>query len=149
VAAMVKLHQETGVAVCITSRTINRPDGSVLLPNGRRGDGTEHVDTSCLFFTRAAFRLLPIWAMMPVQLGVCGDQVMWIVIQKLNFSHAMHPKPTVAFRTQYAFDYETAGENPPPDAKTPADTYVKAMKWWTDLPIEVRQDYERRMSLRE
>jgi hypothetical protein len=147
VEAMVKLHQEKQVAICVASRTINRLDGSVMLPNGRKGDGTEHVDTSCLFFTRGAFRLLPIWAMMPVELGVCGDQVMWIVIQKLNISRAVNPEPTVAFRTQYDFDYVAAGEKPPAGAKT-AENYARGMKWWSDLPLEVRQEYERRMSLR-
>jgi glycosyltransferase involved in cell wall biosynthesis len=148
IEAMVNLHQKTGAAVCIATRTINALDGSVLLPAGRAGDGTDHVDTSCLFFTAAAFRLLPTWAMMPPQLGVCADQVMWIIIRQLNFPRAVHPTPTVAFRTQYAVDYQTAGQSPPPNAKTAESTYLPAMKWWRELPEAVRHEYEQRMGLR-
>lgn len=148
IESMVNLYQQTHTPVCIASRTINRLDGSIMLPHGRPSDGTEHVDTSCYFFTPQAFRLLPLWAAMPTELGACGDQVIWLIIQKLNIPHAQHSTPTVAFRTQYAFDYEAAGESPPPNAKTAQDSYIAAMKWWTDLPAEKRDEFERRMWLR-
>ena len=65
--AMIKLHQQTGEAVCTASRTIHRLDGSLIGADGEY-DKYNLVDTSCFFFTRPAFRLLPAWAMMPRQL---------------------------------------------------------------------------------
>ena len=101
VEAMVALHRATGAAVCTTTRTINRLDGSLMYTDVLESNGRDHVDTSCLFVTRAAFRVLPVWAMMPPQLGPLCDRVMWAAIRGHRFTTAHHAEPTVAFRTQY------------------------------------------------
>ncbi|MEM9692341.1 MAG: glycosyltransferase, partial [Myxococcota bacterium] len=55
---MVALQRRTGASVCTSGRTIHRLDGSFMLVD-RESDGLRHVDTSCLFLTRDAFRLVP------------------------------------------------------------------------------------------
>ncbi len=52
-------HRETGANLLTRGRVIHAIDGSVMLPEGERGDGTETADTSTLLFTRdleAAYR---------------------------------------------------------------------------------------------
>jgi hypothetical protein len=148
VEAMIKLHQQTGAAVCTASRTIHRLDESLMFVD-RECDGCNHVDTSCYFLTREAFRVLPIWAMMPTQLGPLGDRVMWNLIRSLGLRCAHHPEPTVAFRTQYEVHYQFVGETPPPGMKTIAESTGKAMQWWSALSQESQDDWQRRMGLRQ
>lgn len=145
VDAMIKLHQQTGAAVCTASRTIHRLDGSLLFPDRADADGCNHVDTSCYFLTRQAFRLLPIWATMPKELGPAGDRLLWEVIRILGLPCAHHREPTVAFRTQYESHYRYMSATPPPGAKTNQGSADKAIKWWNALPQEVRDDWQRRM----
>ena len=48
-ARMVELHRSTGAAVCTSSRSIHRPDGSVLFDRDpEASDRPSYVDTSCL-----------------------------------------------------------------------------------------------------
>ncbi len=143
VEAMVALHRQTGAAVCTASRTIHRLDGSLMYANAWECDGIELVDTSCLFITRAAFRVLPIWAMMPRELGPIDDRIFWNAIRTRRYSCAHHPQPTVAFRTQYECHYEYLGEQAPPGAKSNAESTGKAFQWWNSLPPELREDWER------
>jgi glycosyltransferase involved in cell wall biosynthesis len=141
VEAMVDLHRRTGAAVCTAGRTIHRLDGSLLYVDKHDCDGQKHVDTSCLFLTRPAFRLLPLWAMMPQQLSPIGDTVMWQTILQRRLAHAHSPRPTVAFRTQYQVHYRIAGETPPPHAKSNAESIDRALGWWRALPEQQRDDW--------
>ena len=143
VESMVNLHRQTGAAVCTASRTIHRLDGSLMYADVNECDGQRHVDTSCLFFTRAAFRLLPIWAMMPPQLGAIGDTVMFQAILARRLPRAHNPQPTVAFRTQYQVHYWNIGEPAPPGTKSNAESTGQAVAWWNALPEAVRNDWTR------
>jgi FkbM family methyltransferase len=66
---------------------------------------------------RAAFDLVPLWAMMPPTLNPIGDQVMWQAVLERGVSRAHSNEPTLAFRTRYAVHYRNTRETPPPDAK--------------------------------
>jgi len=145
---MIKLHERTGAAVCSATRMIHAQDGTALFVDCEEGDGTRHVDTSCYFLTARAFSLLPLWAMMPKELGPVGDHILWRTICALGLSRAHCPKPTVAFRTQYEIHYRRAGRTPPPGFKS-AQTTNDAFKWWASLPPDVKADWERRMNLRK
>lgn len=147
VEAMIELHKQTGAAVCTASRTIHRLDGSLMFVDSDDSDGCNHVDTSCFFLTKPAFRLLPIWAMMPTQLGPICDRVIWDLIRSLGLQYAHSPEPTVAFRTQYEIHYQYVGETPPAGAKSNEGSTEKALQWWTTLPPEVQADWQRRMGL--
>jgi glycosyltransferase involved in cell wall biosynthesis len=105
--------------------------------------GPKHVDTSCLFLTRSAFQLLPLWVMMPKELGPICDRVMWQAILARGITHAHHPQPTVAFRTQYQFHYALLKETPPPGTKSHDESVGKAVKWWNSLSNEARAGWVR------
>ena len=139
IESMVNLHNQTGASVCTASRSIHRLDGSLMYVDQTDSDGRTHVDTSCMFFTRAAFDLLPIWAMMSSQLSPICDRVMWDSIMVRHISTACNLRPTVAFRTRYQFHYEIAGEPTPPGTITYDESLGKSFSWWESLPEEVKQ----------
>lgn len=143
VESMVRLHRQTGAAVCTARRTIHRPDKSLLFTD-TECDGVRHVDSSCFFVTQAAFGVLPVWVMMPPQLGPVGDRVFWRAIRARHFSCAHHPAPTVAYRSQYQVHYRQCGEAPPPGAKSNAESADRAVAWWLAQPQAVRDEWNRR-----
>ena len=147
VATMAALHAETGAQVVIAARTLHRLDGSLLRASGEAGDGTEHVDTNCLFVTSAAFRTLPFWAMIPKRLHYAGDRMVWSAIQALGYKIARATKPTVAYRTGHRVHYEEQGEEPPPNAKETTGVR-EALRWWKELPHEDRRLVFRRLGLK-
>jgi glycosyltransferase involved in cell wall biosynthesis len=143
---MVALHRVKGAAVCTATRSIHRADGSLMGTDMDESDGKNHVDTSCLFLTRSAFRVLPLWAMMPIRMGPACDRIMWEAIVRRGYRTAHdYPEPTVAFRTQYESHYLAIGEQPPPGSKTFAGGIGAAMQWWNSLPVEERNAWYERM----
>ena len=143
IESMINLHRQTGAAVCTASRTIHRWDGSLMYADVHESDGKRHVDTNCFFMMRPAFRVLPIWMMMPTPLGPVCDRVIWQSIVARRIPCAHNPEPTVAFRTQYQVHYSNLGEPAPPGAKSNADSTGKAMMWWNSLPEDVRNEWGR------
>ncbi len=143
IESMINLHRQTGAAVCTASRTIHRWDGSLMYADVHECEGKRHVDTNCFFMMRPAFRVLPIWMMMPTQLGPVGDRVIWQSIVARRIPCAHNPQPTVAFRTQDHVYYWRLGEPAPPGAKSNADSTAKAMTWWNSLPEDVRNEWGR------
>jgi glycosyltransferase involved in cell wall biosynthesis len=141
IEAMIRLQQQTSAAVCTATRSIHRSDRSLMYIDRRECDGRQHVDTSNLFLTSAAYRLLSLWAMMPKQLGPICDNIFWQAIMARRISTAHHPEPTVAFQTQYAAHYTDIGEKAPEGTKLNADSTGRANRWWHSLPEEVRTDW--------
>lgn len=132
-ARLIALFETTGAQVCTAGRTMHRLDGS-LLGICQVNDGSHFVDTSCLCIFRPAFHLLPLWALMPARFGAIGDRVVWAAIRERRLPTSHSPEPTVAFRTQYAWDYTSRGETPPPGAKVPDETQ-SMIKEFNDLPV--------------
>jgi hypothetical protein len=145
--SMVKLQQQSGAAVCTATRTIHRQDGSALYLDAEC-DGKQFVDTSCYFFTQQAFRLLPMWAMMPRELSVIGDRVIWELVKGMSLACAHNRAPTVAYRTQYQGHYRCAGETPPDGMKS-NEAAEQASQWLSSQPAEMRADWERKMGIRK
>ena len=148
IESMVMLHRQTGVCVCTATRNIHRLDGSFMYTDAYESDGHTHVDTSCLFLTRLAFEILPLWAMMPKQLGPVCDRVLWQAILARGFSHAHCPEPTVAFRTQYQVHYQNLREPAPPRTKTISESTGAAESWWQSMPADTRLKWQRYFSTR-
>ena len=142
VESMVSLHRRTGAVVCTATRTFHRLDGSLMYTDVLESDGRRHVDTSCLFLTRAAFGILPLWSMMPKQLGPVGDRVIWDAILSRGFSHARDPEPTVAYRTQYHAHY-LKNREPPPEVRDHGEDVWHAQRWWESLAEEERDHWRR------
>jgi hypothetical protein len=147
IAAMVALRRAGRAAVCTATRTIHRLDGSLMYTDLHDSNGRDHVDTSCLFLTRSAFSVLPIWAMMPAQLGPVGDRIFWGAIRGRGYATAHCSEPTVAFRTQYQVHYQAIGELPPPGSKSNAESTKVAYAWWTSLPARERNALARYLGL--
>jgi hypothetical protein len=98
----------------IGRRVFHRPDGELL---EALREEAYHVDTSCFFFLRGSFCVLPHWAMMPPQMaGVC-DRVFYQMIRQRDFIVARVPKPTIHFTTLYIHHYNQIGETPPLEVK--------------------------------
>jgi glycosyltransferase involved in cell wall biosynthesis len=143
IESMVDLHRRTGAAVCTATRNIHRQDGSLMFTDNNECNGITHVDTSCYFVTRAAFELLPIWLMMPGQLGPVGDRVFWRSIVARRIPHAHFSRSTVAFRTRYEAHYASLGEPAPPGAKSNEASTGQANRWWRSLTQDVRSRWLR------
>jgi hypothetical protein len=141
IEAMIHLQRQTGADLCTATRSIHRLDGSLMYVDQHECDGKRHVDSSCFFLTRSAFRILPVWAMMPPQLGPICDTIFWRAVQGRRLRTAHHPQPTVAFRTQYQVHYQNIGEPAPPGTKTNQDSTGRAFGWWRSLPEEARRDW--------
>jgi glycosyltransferase involved in cell wall biosynthesis len=142
VEVMVNLHRETAAAVCTATRSIHRVDGSLMYIDWTESDGKNHVDTNCFFLTRPAFRLLPIWAMMPPQVCLFQDRLFWQAVQLRRFQTAHHAQPTVAYRTLHQAHYHNTGDALPPESKS-SEEFEKAARWWNSLPDDVRNDWSR------
>jgi glycosyltransferase involved in cell wall biosynthesis len=137
VARMMALHRQTGAAACTSNRTMQHPDGSYMFDDDKN-DGRTHVDTSCLFMTRAVLPVLVRWAMMPRQLGPICDTVYWSTICQAGLSHAHDPATTVAFRTTYEADFRRAGLPMPENVKT-LHMNMEPIRWLKSLPAAERQ----------
>jgi glycosyltransferase involved in cell wall biosynthesis len=147
IEAMVKLQRETQADICTAARSLHRTDGSLLYVDILESEGKRHVDTSCLFLTRQAFGLVPLWAMMPHELGPRCDQVFWLAIQAQKFSCAHSTEATVAYRTRYDIHYKNMREPPPSDVKHASD-FLQVGVWWASLPADAKQRWHRYFSTR-
>jgi hypothetical protein len=126
---MATLRDQTGAAVCTAGRTIHRRDGSLMWVDRSDSDGKRHVDTSCLFLSRAAFPVAALWALIPKHLAPICDRLVWQAIRCRGYTCAHDERPTVCFRTQYAVHYTGIGEEPPPDSKG-RSVIRDPMAWW-------------------
>ena len=136
VARLSALHKDTGAAVCTSGRSIHRLDGTLMYIDQSESDGQSFVDTSCLCIFRAAFDLVPLWAMMPTTLSPICDQVMWQAVLERGVSRARSNEPTLAFRTRYAVHYRNIGENPPSHAKELDDLRLAVLRYRNMSPTE-------------
>jgi glycosyltransferase involved in cell wall biosynthesis len=107
---------EGGATQCdyvIAQRRFRRPDETILpFP-----EETGFVDTSCFFFLRGAFNIVPYWATMPRALSPICDRVFGAMLRRHTFQYACVKKTTVNFHCLWESCYRTLGENPPPEAK--------------------------------
>ncbi len=149
IANMVTLHTMTSAVVCTSGRSMHRLDGSLMYVDKTENDGVKFADTSCLFLTKGAFRLVPLWALMPKELAPICDQIFWSAIRARKIHCAHKPEATVAFRTQYDVHYTNIGEQPPEGTKTVDESTGKAYQWWLGLDEKDRDDWIRRITTAE
>jgi hypothetical protein len=140
---MAALNRRTGAPVCVSNRTMHRPDGSYMFDDDKN-DAKAHVDTSCLFMTRAAMPVLARWAMLPRQLGPICDTVYWSTLRQARLAFAHDPATTVAFRTTYEADFHRLGEPVPPNVKTLHMT-MEPIRWLKSLSGAERRRIRREL----
>lgn len=128
-AAMIALHQQTNADVCTAMRSVHRVDGTLMFTDTVDNNGIDHVDTSCMFFTKKAFSLLFVWESMPREFGAFGDRVVWNLVRQHHLRSAHNAWPTVAYRTRYCAHYAFIGEQPPVDAKPNCPLSAAARSW--------------------
>lgn len=120
IESLVDLHRRTGAVVCTSGRELYTLSGEPMGVD-EENDGESFVDTSCLFVTREAFDVFPVWAAMSPQLHALDDRVIWAEILDRGFSRAHTGQPTAGYRTGFRFHYERFGVEVPPDAKSGAE----------------------------
>jgi glycosyltransferase involved in cell wall biosynthesis len=118
--SMLTVHFETKSEVVTSFREFYDHNNELLDISEHAEDCLLHVDTSCIFLSKSAFSLLPIWMQMPRELGPACDRVFLAAMKHHRFRFASTQKRTVAFSTQYAYHYQLAGRTPP-DGSKPAD----------------------------
>lgn len=117
IETLVGLHCRSGSDVISATRNLHRLDGS-LMGVCTQCDGHNFVDTNAYFLTPKAFRVVPVWWMMPRHLHAIADRVMLAAIGRLNLSHLHCTDPTFAYRTAFEFHYRLYGETPPMGTKS-------------------------------
>ncbi len=130
IAGMIELHAATGAAICTSGRAIHHLDGSFLI-TCKENDGETFVDTSCFFFTAAAFSLLSLWGTMPKTFSPINDRVLWAAARVRGISTAHDGRATVMFRSKYSFHYKWAGVAVPEGTGKPADAEPAFQAWKT------------------
>lgn len=132
VESLIRLHRDTGAAVCFSHRYYCRLDGSVM-GYCKDSDGETFADTSAMLFTRKAFFLTSMWAMIHPRLHPICDRVMMMWIRQHKVSRAFSNRMTLCFRTGYVGDYRSFGEDPPPGAGKTADKLLAALQYLRGL----------------
>ena len=133
---LVDLQSRTGAAVCIARRSMHRLDGSYMFEDDK-SDGRKHVDTNCIFLTRAALPLVARWAHMPRQLWPVGDSVYWSSIKTSGLPLARLERSTVHYRTTWESDYRRMGEVLPEGCKN-IEVTDRPFRWFKALPAAER-----------
>jgi hypothetical protein len=108
-ASLLELHRASGAPVCTSFRSFHAPDGSRLPVSEQAEDLLQHVDTSCFFVHRSAFKVLPVWNMLPPMLGLLCDRVFLAALRNERFAVVSTRQRTVAYRTLYEAHYTSAG----------------------------------------
>jgi len=140
IAQLVDLHRSSGAVVCTSGRTIHRLDGSRMFVD-EENDGEKHVDTSCLLMTRAMFRLIPLWALMPRPMSPHCDRVFWQAIVARDAPRAHNPSATVAFRSHYRVHYQRLGEEPPDGSLHLPGRSDNPKVWWDAQSKETKREW--------
>jgi hypothetical protein len=138
---LIEAQRSTGAAICTCNRTMHRPDGSVLYWD-LESNGVQFVDTSCLFLTERAFRMVALWGMMPKKLSPVCDRIFWMAICASRLPRAHLRYASVAFRTRYADHYTFAGEEPPAGAVT-GEEFGRPTVWWNSQSPTFRNEWNR------
>lgn len=111
--------------VVALKRVIVLPDGTHVGSDWE--DAQEHhIDSSCYSIFSTAFRLLPMWALMPTYLGRIGDRIIRNILDIENFKIGWSEKPTVFYTSKYSAHYRMAGRVPPEKTNNPNAVEIQA-----------------------
>lgn len=117
-------HIETMVNECIASnsdvvtslRYLNHLNGSVMgvCPDS---NGIGFCDTNCLLVTKAIAEEAGVWWLIPDDLHVIDDRVIWDTLIHATDKISSTGKPTIHYRTAFLFHYQTFNIPPPKGTK--------------------------------
>ena len=124
----------------VARRRFVRDDGSPL-PRTFDEDATAeragHIDTNCYFLLRGAFAALGRWILIPKPIGLLGDRVFRMALERDGRERAFTSSATVNYLCTSPDLYEAAGEVPPPFAYAHVD-HAASRRWWHALPAGER-----------
>ena len=80
-------------------------------------DGESHVDTNCYLMTRRAFAVILEWALIPHDLHVIGDRVVWNKIKSRKIACAHSWRATLCYRASTREDYWITEKEPPAELR--------------------------------
>ena len=133
IETLVAIHTVTRAAIVTATRTLIRPDDSVMGVD-THSDGVGFSDMNCYLITRAAFGAIGAWAFKDPRASIIDDYVLWDIVQKSKVTTAHSPIPTVNYRTMWALTYIQHGETPPPGARcmlrSPDEPYPQMFDYW-------------------
>jgi len=119
--SMLDCYAKTQADVCCSLRTYHHQNGAQLDVMEQDENMGLHVDTSCMFIHKRAYRLLGAWQAMPKPLSPIGDRVMLGLMKHERYSLAFTQQRSVAFRSQYESHYRHAAHLPAIPLKGGAD----------------------------
>lgn len=120
IESLVQTVRTTGVPMAVSERFIVALDGTIM--NIQEAIDPDFADTSSILHTAQAARLIPMWAMMPTNLGVMGDRVFMAIANLLRIPRARTGRKTLYYESNYAIHYHHAGLPQPADPR------------WLDMP---------------
>lgn len=128
VESMVKTMSEANADGAIATRRICHKDNfKELYVDNVESNGDNMVDTNCMFLNRKSLNLMTYWVTEPKN-ALISDRQFWGAIQHFKFRIARNLKPTVNYVTKWAWHYQYAGVEIPPDSvwleKDMADNYI-------------------------
>lgn len=113
---VVKLRQRHPIAdVLAMGRVCALPDGTQIPGVPEEDLEHRHVDTSCFVFYPSAFRVLPLWGMMPPYLGPICDRFIRDSIAQFGLILAGTHHPSVVFTAHYSWAYKALNRQVPND----------------------------------
>ncbi len=115
IESLVRTVQSAGVPMAFSDRVFVALDGTVM--NIQEEAHPDFADTSCIFHTAQAARMIPMWAMMPSTLGPMGDRVFIAIARMLQLSNARTGRKTLYYESNYAVHYQAAGLPLPADPR--------------------------------
>lgn len=145
IETMMRAAAQSRAAIVTCRREFRHMTDGRFLVECATSDGEQFCDTSCLLLTRAAFDLLPVWALMDPAFHVLDDRVMWHHVRASGLPRAHTGLGTVAYLASHAGVYRDLGIEAP--AGTKRVTGVNpALALWRErgLPdLTVRWGYRR------
>ena len=115
VTKMLETIKTADAQAVIATRRIHAVDGRELYVDRVESNGSNMVDTNCMFLTRDLLHLMSYWVVEPGK-QLWSDRYFWSAVQKSGARIASCLEPTVAYCSKWAWHYQYAGEVPPPDS---------------------------------
>lgn len=139
---MVQTVEKTGSDVATSLRYLTHLDGSILgvCPES---DGIIFCDTNCLLITRRLAEEAGLWWLIPADMHVIDDRVMWDTLIHATDRIASTNIASVYYRTAFAFHYQMFSVMPPEQAK-----YGSAIAELGDVINELQARAKQKASLR-
>lgn len=149
IESLVKLVQEKKVPVGAAFADPYRVDGT-LIQKGEAPDPRLVIDPSCLFVTRDAFPILPLWLRFPTigQMskdpgqrewtygGCISDRIFAYALHTFNVPVAVLDHSTVCYTVKSESYLKSIGEELPAEANKDSNL-LDAWNWWKNLsPLE-------------